>query len=275
MKKSGLQKQISSIFNEAPIPVGEVDAAELPSEPVAEPTSAPVQAPAPSVEIPVAKPSMPSLSQRMAGADEQTGFEAVTEAVHTPAVPTMRPRPLKRTNATEQKPKSASLSAQFKKVAGGSGKGMDPKQKKMTIMVGVLSVVFGLVLFISLGGLGGASVQAADNTNTENETTTVKNDVEPLQWHTPAPLPEQLRDPMKPAPKKVVRNAGQTATAGGGVSGLVVKGIVFSKTNPTAIINEKIVAQGETVNGVSIVKIGREEVEFEQNGNRWTQTVQR
>lgn len=266
MRKSGLQKQISSIFNEAPVPVGDLDATELPVEPVAEQMPAPTSVEAPAIEMPVAKPSMPSLTQRMAQAP-------TAEAVHTPAAPTMRPRPLTRTAETEQKPK-ANISVQLKKAVSGSGKSMDPRQKKMTIMVGVLMLVFGVVLFISLGGLGQAQAKASGNKETDNDTTVVKDDSTSLQWHSPQPLPEQLRDPMKPAQKKIANNTNdQTSIAL--VGGLIVKGIVFSKTNPTAIINEKIVAQGETIDGIRIVRIGREEVEFEQNGQRWTQPVQR
>lgn len=257
MRKSGLQKQISSIFNEAPIPVSEVDSTSLPTPPAADTTAGAPKPASPAVA------KAPSLAQRMAAAP--------TEAVQTPAAPALRPRPVTRSRTAAQPPK-ASLSAQLKKKMTGSGKTMDPRQKKMTLMVGVLSVVFAVVLFISLGGLGSSSATAAENKQTPPSAAVVKKDSEALQWHRPQPLTEPMRDPMKPAPKKLT--AGQTGDSTA-PSALIVKGIVFSKTRPTAIINEKIVAQGDTINGIKIVSIAREEVEFEQDGQRWTQPVQR
>ena len=52
-----------------------------------------------------------------------------------------------------------------------------------------------------------------------------------------------------------------------------VTGILYSKENPCALINRKLVYEGDTTNGVKVVKIDRCKVEFEKNGKRWTQTV--
>ena len=57
--------------------------------------------------------------------------------------------------------------------------------------------------------------------------------------------------------------------------GLVVKGIVFSANKPSAIINNQIYSEGQTVNGATISKITKESVEFEANEKRWSQFVQR
>lgn len=52
-----------------------------------------------------------------------------------------------------------------------------------------------------------------------------------------------------------------------------VTGILYSKENPCALINHKLVYEGQTTNGIKVVKIDRHKVEFEKNGKRWTQTV--
>lgn len=52
-----------------------------------------------------------------------------------------------------------------------------------------------------------------------------------------------------------------------------VMGILYSKENPCALINHKLVYEGETTNGIKVIKIDRRKVEFEKNGKRWTQTV--
>lgn len=55
-------------------------------------------------------------------------------------------------------------------------------------------------------------------------------------------------------------------------SGIVV-GIVFSKANPSAVIADSIVREGNTIHGVKVVKIYRDRIEFEKNGKNWTQQV--
>ncbi|MGA1980032.1 MAG: hypothetical protein ABSG99_05660 [Sedimentisphaerales bacterium] len=52
-----------------------------------------------------------------------------------------------------------------------------------------------------------------------------------------------------------------------------VVGIIHSEENPCVLINHKLVHEGDITNGVKVVKIDRYEVEFERNGERWTQKV--
>lgn len=75
-----------------------------------------------------------------------------------------------------------------------------------------------------------------------------------------AKLEKQLReDAVKPKPE---------ATHG------VVTGILYSAERAAAVVDRKIVHQGDTINGVKVVKIFRDKVEFERKGKKWTQTVQ-
>jgi len=53
----------------------------------------------------------------------------------------------------------------------------------------------------------------------------------------------------------------------------LVSGIVYSELKPAAIIGGKIVRQGEAANGIKIVRIYRDRVEFEKNGKKWEQKV--
>lgn len=55
-------------------------------------------------------------------------------------------------------------------------------------------------------------------------------------------------------------------------SGTVV-GILYGKGKPCALINIELVHEGDIRNGVKIVRIDRNEVEFEKDGRRWTQRV--
>jgi len=54
--------------------------------------------------------------------------------------------------------------------------------------------------------------------------------------------------------------------AGGG--NLIVKGILYNEDNPSAIVNNQIVYEGDKISGAAIIKINRGNVEFEVK-KRW------
>ncbi|MFZ0033604.1 MAG: hypothetical protein WAK60_01275 [Sedimentisphaerales bacterium] len=84
-----------------------------------------------------------------------------------------------------------------------------------------------------------------------------------VDWQAPELYPTTLRDPMQFGPAK------------GDTGGLIVKGIVYSEDNPSAVIGNRIVHQGDKVSDVAIIKINEDSVEFEANNKKWTQPVQR
>lgn len=50
----------------------------------------------------------------------------------------------------------------------------------------------------------------------------------------------------------------------------LVTGICYSRDKPSAVINNKtIVYEGDTIDGVTIVKIYKDKVEFTKNGKNW------
>lgn len=51
----------------------------------------------------------------------------------------------------------------------------------------------------------------------------------------------------------------------------VIGGIVYTKDNPSAIIDSKLLKEGQTIHGVKIIKIHEAAVEFEKDSRRWTQ----
>ena len=53
----------------------------------------------------------------------------------------------------------------------------------------------------------------------------------------------------------------------------VVKGILHSKDNPTALIGINLVHQGDVVSGAKVIKIHTDRVEFERDGFSWTQQI--
>lgn len=78
--------------------------------------------------------------------------------------------------------------------------------------------------------------------------------------------PTRLRNPMEFGGSK----AGQDETGE-----IIVRGILYSEDNPSAVIGRRIVYEGDEVSGATIVKINEDSVEFEMNGKRWRQKVRR
>ena len=88
-----------------------------------------------------------------------------------------------------------------------------------------------------------------------------------INWEKPAQLPVLSRDPMNfsslPSPKKDSQAVKEIE--------IPVNGIVWGAGKSSAIIEGKILHEGETVRGASILKINQNSVEFEIDGKRWTQ----
>lgn len=53
----------------------------------------------------------------------------------------------------------------------------------------------------------------------------------------------------------------------------LLTGIVYTENRPSAIIDHQIVHNGDTLHGVKVAAIYKDQVEFEKNGQKWQQTV--
>jgi type II secretory pathway component PulC len=53
----------------------------------------------------------------------------------------------------------------------------------------------------------------------------------------------------------------------------MVTGIIYGENNPSAVVGNRLVHEGDAISGATVVKINREGVEFEKDGVRWTQAV--
>jgi len=54
---------------------------------------------------------------------------------------------------------------------------------------------------------------------------------------------------------------------------VVVRAIVYSEENASAIVSDRIVHEGDMINGYKVAKIHRDKVEFEKNGKSFTKQV--
>jgi hypothetical protein len=144
------------------------------------------------------------------------------------------------------------------------------KQKVMVLMMPLLFIA--LIFMLFRGGVFGTSAghteASTEDTASEVVTAGANNKID---WEIPAQYPTTLRDPMQLVPVEVPQND-QTQT--GKTIELIVKSILHSEDNPSAVISGRIVHEGEKIRDVSIIKITKDSVEFELNGKRWNQKVQ-
>lgn len=260
MRKSGLHKEISSIFDGVDVPRNSLSQEE--TDPLADWTEPEVQG--------VSQTDEP---QRTDGSPGSALLKRMTagpsESDPMPVVQVGRPTPLPKSKTAGKVVRKSHFTSQIEKTIFGSQRGsLDPRQKKTAALVGILSLVFAAVMFVSLGGVG--KTQAAER-ETSGDTATTQGSAAlatAKNWTGPAPLPKDLRNATAP----VIL---QTAPEETSTEQWTVKGILFSKTNPSAIINNEVLSEGQTFNGITIVKITKNTVEFEANGKRWAQTVQR
>jgi len=268
MRKSGLHKQISSIFDGVTVPQNGIlsEDAELSVEQME-----PQIQDAPESDIwqeaaPVPQTSDPSLVKQM------TANPSECECDSIPVVQVGRPMPLPKSKVMSKSAMGPGFVTQAKKAIIGSHSSLDPRQKKAAMLVGILSLVFGVVMFVSLGGAGKTQAVAADAASGDQTAQSQAIKKTAQKWKHPEPLPQDLRNATSPA--MMHSDTPQTSLAVESGS-LIVKGIVFSKNKPSAIINNQILSEGQSFHGVKVVKITKETVEFEANERRWTQFVQR
>ena len=57
-------------------------------------------------------------------------------------------------------------------------------------------------------------------------------------------------------------------------TGGIIDGILFSRDNPSVLIDGQVLRAGDTIYGVEVVEIGKRIVTFEKNNKRWKQRVQ-
>ena len=127
-----------------------------------------------------------------------------------------------------------------------------------------------VVLIFVLRGVFGTPVRdtkASEENNTSKVAASSDNSIE---WEIPAPYKPKFRNPLRLGQAETdfddEINPGQLAH-------LDLRGILYTEDNPSAAVNGQIVYEGEKIRGVTIIKITKENVEFELNGKRWTQKV--
>jgi len=256
--KAGLQKEISAIFKGVPIQKDDI---------AGRPSGTPA-------------PQRPDYEQRPKQDKEKGRFEPPSAlkppAPSPPTAPTPEPpRPARPPKTAPPRPKARpAVKTQrqmpwqktFKQI---KNKLFKPKpgvsttrQKAIVLSVPVLFIVL-IFVFIQVFNTPSRKTAAARQINASSTTAGAGNEI---NWQIPQPYPATLRDPTQ---------FGSTAAAQTPGGGLIVRGIVYSQDDPTAVIGTRIVHEGDKILDVTVVKINRDSVEFESDGKKWTQKVHR
>jgi hypothetical protein len=268
-KKPGLQKNISSIFGEAPI-AKESGAIQIPIEhhlhsaesdsgdnlPDDKINSEQIAA----TNVGLAEPSAPTEPAVDTAEAPELQKPAITEEPETPAGQS-EPQVVAAEPQETSRPWQGFLQKTKRKLFGPKPGVSSTRQKTMAIMVPLLLIVF----IFNFGRLIIAPSQKTKKNSTVTQTDPQTKSENEIKWTVPKPYPQQMRDPMKPAlAMKSQSSSGE----------LTVKGIVFSDS-PSAVIDGQIVREGDVIIGATVVKINEGSVEFEKDNKRWKQTVQR
>jgi len=135
------------------------------------------------------------------------------------------------------------------------------KQKVMVILIPVLFIVLIIVLTLVLSGPVPKEA-VAQSVSAANAATALSDKVD---WQIPKPYPANLRDPMQKGSSSSLAQGGE----------LAVRGILYSQDKPSAVVGSQIVHEGEKVSGATVQKINKDSVEFEMDGKKWTQQIQK
>ena len=153
-------------------------------------------------------------------------------------------------------------------------------QKKQVIILGVLLLVLAVIALRKTVFSGSrADVVLSDDDGTEVSDTPVL--ASSLKWQPPEPIPDNLRDPMiltlsgspsgESETNQPIRIVTQHDVSKGDLvqiegTSFYLKGIVYSEINPSSIItNEGLLHEGDVIHGIQVVKIARNNVEFQKN----------
>ena len=278
--KTGLQKKISSIFTGVSIPQG--DGTDQPTN-APKPTTPGPTAPKPTTPGPTApKPTVPKPTAPEPTAPcttvpkpKQTQYVPPTtliadkpkpqQAAGPPpkAVPTQKPIVETTIKVIEQSTWQQALEKIKNRFFAPHPGPRAKKQVTMTILIPALAIILIFVLIRTLGTEPAKPIKASGLTTASG---TVNSYVK-IDWKIPELYPTTLRDPMRPGSASIT-------VAGDRANYLIVKGIVYSEQSPSAVIGDQIVHEGDKISDVTILKINRDNVEFEINGKKWTQKVQ-
>lgn len=262
----GLQKKIASIFSGVPVHSKD-DTDRKPEKPTVEnPNYGPPSHLTPAKlkpDQPAATPPKIEPTTDQKPKEPKTKQSPVRETklrgpkLKEPKIKPHRPGPARK---TQTQAKWQQFAEQISQKLFAPKPGVSPaKQKAMVLLVPILLVVMIVVFAKVLDTPKPAPAASADL----GPTGAASGD---MNWKIPEPYPKTLRDPME---------LGSATGPETQTSELIVKGIVYSDDNPSAVVGERIVHEGDKIGDTTVVKISKDSVDFEREGKTWNQKVRR
>jgi hypothetical protein len=262
--KAGLHKDVSAIFNGVSLPSKNGITQPPPAAPAQKQQDNKASTPPVVPEMPAGKtPTAEPPAKKLPPPSHMTPSKPKPK--QSKATPAKHPKANAAAKSAGQTPWQRTLGQIQNKFLAPKAGVSNKKQKVMVILVPVLFIVL-IFVFIQVFSTPSRKIKGRGKKGPVKAATVVSDSK--VEWKVPEPYPTTLRDPMQFGP--VTSPDGQ-----GDAAGIVVKGIVYSKDNPCAIIGDQILHQGDKILGVVITKINENSVEFEVNGKRWMQRVQR
>ena len=250
-KKSSASKVQAEQEQVKETPVENLIAPELQVEKI------PVEQP-PVVEPPVELPSAP-FSQAIEIPEYE---EPVEKLQDLPAVKPIKSGIIEKN--TERIPRKIPVISKGKRVKSKSGVS-SRRQITMVILVIALSILLFFLLVKPFSQNSRNLVRSGANISTVPPLSLGANDkAVVINWSAPPVYPTEIRDPM-------LLSSQQQFNSKTWKPDLV--GIVYNENQKYAIIGTEIVEEGYEINGVKLVKINKDSVEFERDGQNWTQEV--
>ena len=168
------------------------------------------------------------------------------------------------------------------KLIPSEAEGGSAKDKVMMMLVPVLAIAM-IFMFRNVLIKSPGKASAAKKKDEKVVAAVVSGDE--IEWKIPESLPVMTRDPLQLPENNDMENPDEVAgptnpepetvtTAAKIRNGIVnVRTIVYSEDKASALVGDQIVYVGSKIDGVTIVKINRDSVEFESNGETWVQRV--
>ena len=291
--KAGLQKKVSSVFKGVPVPQNNKTQQQQPSDkpvPEQKPNVTPKPVPA---DNQISKSSLISKLSQAEGSTNDAKRTQSAKSFPKPAsvnqvtqssIANKFPWPKESLKQTAPLPEETpfieesndGLWQQVKDKLFTPKQGVSPaRQKAMVIMVPILAIImifaFRQVLSKAPHKTKGTEIDdtpVVSNANTGNE----------IEWVIPDPIKIVTRDPIQLPNESNTQDPNQSTGKNGAENThyhgvVIIRDIVYSKDKPSAVIGSKIVYVGDEINNMTIVKINRDSIEFEKDGERWKQNV--
>jgi hypothetical protein len=194
--------------------------------------------------------------------------------------------------ASKQRQRSSASPSGFqrfiaKAMGNADGQGVEPRQKVMAGLVGVLVIGFAVVIIKSVTAPAPAEAAPPFTPGPQGGPAATSSAVSVVAdpsgefWPDVEPYPTDLRDPMvyvfaEETPEPVDTPVADTAEP----EEIVVEEdprpplrveAVLMAASPEAVVNGEFVGVGDTISGATVIAIGLDSVEFEFDGECWTE----